>query len=615
MRPLAVVVLAAAIGVPSAQAATCESGSIVAGTTVEICIDAPASGASTSGDVVVALHATVTGTPVTRPRMFIRLDGQTLITDYEEPYGFTLPTRRFADGMHTLEATLRSPSAAVSPSVTIPLTIANGVPPIGANTTPFSPRGSPATRQVVAVLGDAAGGTQPSAVVASLVRRWDPDRVLYLGDVYNSGTIVEYANWVGGPGGPFLGTFRDITNPVIGNHEYASGGAGYDDYWGPGARRYTFELGGWRFVAADSNCAQQPCAAGTDGYRWLDERLTQRAADCVVLLQHHPRFSFGPQASSAPMVATDPLWRLAVRHGVEVVLTGHEHSYQRFVPLDGDGGAGNGGPVEVIAGTGGHDKQALSPADARLAFGLSEYGAVRMVVAPGSVEFEFVDVAGVVRDHATYACAAARSPVDPTATATAEVGSRGSVQIAGAITGHGEEGTWSLSLRAGDREPATGTFAASGASPVAATATALQPGTYDARLVARRSPATLPVEIAIEFTIPAVRPRFVARPRVVITRAAGRVVARCVARVRSSSWPVPTVRYAWFRAGSRLQARRRALVIGPRLRGRPIVCQVTARSSAGVRRARSKPVVVRKAQRTSAVPADRRGRAASAPAS
>ena len=55
-----------------------------------------------------------------------------------------------------------------------------------------------------------------------MVDSWNPNLFVYLGDVYEKGTSTEFYNWYGTPD-TYYGRFRDVTNPIIGNHEYEDG--------------------------------------------------------------------------------------------------------------------------------------------------------------------------------------------------------------------------------------------------------------------------------------------------------------------------------------------------------------------------------------------------------
>ena len=95
----------------------------------------------------------------------------------------------------------------------------------------FSASAGPSPAQsesaVVWAVGDAATPGERADRVAALVRRADPDRFLYLGDVYETGTAKEFRQWYH----PRFGRLAHITSPTIGNHEWDKRFEGYYRYW------------------------------------------------------------------------------------------------------------------------------------------------------------------------------------------------------------------------------------------------------------------------------------------------------------------------------------------------------------------------------------------------
>ena len=182
---------------------------------------------------------------------------------------------------------------------------------------------------------------------AQLVESLDPDVVLPLGDLqYELGKRADFdstyaTNW---------GRFRDITRPVVGNHEYTGGRAnGYFGYFGEAAHGpdgwYSFDAGnGWHVVVLNSVCrAVGGCGPGSPQLAWLEADLAATQAPCILAAWHHPRWSSGLHGSDASM---DPAWKALAARGADLVLSGHDHHYERFEPKDG-------GLVQYVVGTGG----------------------------------------------------------------------------------------------------------------------------------------------------------------------------------------------------------------------------------------------------------------------
>lgn len=188
-------------------------------------------------------------------------------------------------------------------------------------------------------------------IVGTTVRR-----VLVLGDTqYETGLMADFrASY-----DPSWGRFRWRTRAVPGNHEYISGGDGYFDYFGrrggrPSRGYHDSRLGGWHLVGLNSNCgAVGGCGAGSRQLRWLKRRLSRVDARCTLAFTHHPRFSSGLHGPSGEMA---PFFRRLFRNRAELLLSGHEHDYERFAPMRPDARrAPRRGLRQFVVGTGGKD--------------------------------------------------------------------------------------------------------------------------------------------------------------------------------------------------------------------------------------------------------------------
>jgi acid phosphatase type 7 len=191
---------------------------------------------------------------------------------------------------------------------------------------------------------------------AKLVEGLDPDSVLVLGDTAYETVTAESlkaydASW---------GRFLDRTHAVVGNHEYY--GEGADAYWDyfadragdRGAGWYSYDLGAWHVVVLNSECDEVGCDAGSDQGRWLAEDLAAHPARCTVAAFHRPRFSSGEEYGDDESVSG--FWQVLQEAGVDVVLNGHEHSYERFAPQRDSGRpTAEEGMAEFVVGTGGRD--------------------------------------------------------------------------------------------------------------------------------------------------------------------------------------------------------------------------------------------------------------------
>jgi hypothetical protein len=179
---------------------------------------------------------------------------------------------------------------------------------------------------------------------------------------------------------------------------------GYFDYFGeaagdPEEGYYSYDLGSWHIVALNSNCgeAEIRCGPGSAQTQWLKEDLAANAADvgrCTLAYMHHPRFSSGEEHGSTPTL--EPLWEALYDAGADVVLSGHEHNYERFAPQDPEGRADpQRGIREFVVGTGGKSHYPiLEPIANSEVYNDESYGVLKLTLHPHSYEWQFVPVEG-----------------------------------------------------------------------------------------------------------------------------------------------------------------------------------------------------------------------------
>jgi hypothetical protein len=247
-------------------------------------------------------------------------------------------------------------------------------------------------------VGDGADGSPESHQVVDIIRSWSPGSFAYLGDVYTDATAFEFDNWYGEDGG--YGELRDITNPVVGNHEYrqlATSGSyaqlPYTQYWGGVPRWYSYDVGGWHVAVIDANVATDTgdvqTTVGSPQYQWLDADLRANANKCTILMQHQPRYAEAPGARAY----LQDLWSLAYYRGVTLLLTGHVHRYERWTPMDAAGNPVNGGLTQIVAGGGGREPVNTPTPDGRVA-ARSGAGALRLDLGADDATFRYDAING-----------------------------------------------------------------------------------------------------------------------------------------------------------------------------------------------------------------------------
>jgi hypothetical protein len=244
-----------------------------------------------------------------------------------------------------------------------------------------------------------AAPCQANRQTARLVRRVSPAAALTLGDnQYDVGALSSFMTsyrrtW---------GAFKPITRPVPGNHDYETpGAAGYYGYFGHQARPahggyYSYDVGDWHLVALNSE-VRSPAQT-----RWLRRDLRRDHHRCELAYWHEPRWSSGVVHGGTTAVAG--WWRILFRAGVDVVLNGHEHNYERFAPMSPGGRKSRRGIREFVVGTGGESLYGLGPAVHGSERRIVAYGILAMALRPASYGWRFLRTSGGVGDHGTARC-------------------------------------------------------------------------------------------------------------------------------------------------------------------------------------------------------------------
>ncbi len=206
------------------------------------------------------------------------------------------------------------------------------------------------------------------------------------------------------------GAFKARTRPSPGNHDYhVSDAADYFSYYGAlagpaGRGYYSDDLGDWHLISLNSNVSM---SAGSVQEQWLRADLAASTEQCTIAYWHHPRFSSGTTHGSTS--SAQPLWQALHDAGADIVISGHEHNYERFAPQTPTGAADAAtGIRQFIVGTGGvgHYAGVRSP---RLpnseVFDGTTWGVLKLTLGPGTYSWQFIPVAGeTFTDSGTGQC-------------------------------------------------------------------------------------------------------------------------------------------------------------------------------------------------------------------
>lgn len=354
-------------------------------------------------------------------RLVFLLNGSDLVSEFQAPYTWTLDSTRWMDGGYSLQAYALMRDGFSTDPTTETVTFSNGItsPPVNNNT--FSPTSgttpAPGHPMVVAAVGDGAGGEPGEASVVNLISSWNPNLFLYLGDVYENGRPMEFNNWYGLPGAQgSYGQFFSITDPTIGNHEYVGSDiSGYAWYWNNPPHYYSYNVGGWHVVSLDNISKFIGTTTSNANYlaetAWLSNDLASNNLACTLVYYHEPMFNVGPEGSATN---TAGIWQILNQYHVTLVLNGHDHDYQRWVPLDASGNPSPGGVTEIVDGSGGHGHQAQVATDSRLASSdFTDFGALRLTLGSSGAAYQFITTSGVTKDSGSVACPGSGTDTTP----------------------------------------------------------------------------------------------------------------------------------------------------------------------------------------------------------
>ena len=247
-----------------------------------------------------------------------------------------------------------------------------------------------------AVVGDSGSGGKGQLAVAALLERLRPDLVLHTGDVvYPAGLERHYDR-------RFFAPYRNLIKtvplfPVLGNHDVRKGnGAAFLENFhpplgSPGStkRYYSFDWGNTHFVALDSELYHGDRGSNPEEQRVFLERdlATTRKRWKVAFLHRSP---YGSSRHGGDQKVREDLEPLFVKHGVDLVFSGHDHVYERTVPITG--------VTYVVSGGGGRRLYSASNGELT-ASSVSAHHAVLVRVSGSHLLLETLEVGGKVVDR------------------------------------------------------------------------------------------------------------------------------------------------------------------------------------------------------------------------
>ncbi|MFP5219818.1 MAG: metallophosphoesterase family protein [Actinomycetes bacterium] len=242
------------------------------------------------------------------------------------------------------------------------------------------------------------------ARTANATRELDPDAVLLLGDIqYEDGSPQEFLDKGGYTGS--WDAFHDKAFPVTGNHEWNTPTArGYRETFQDrtgGRFWYSYDLGDWHVIALESECREVGgCDVGDDQHEWLVEDLRRNDGKPTLVYWHRARYSSGKHG---PTQRVRPLWETTVADpDVQLVVTAHDHDYERFGPLDAQGRPDPDGVPSFVVGTGGASlrcDRTDEEVPASEVFDCETFGVLHLTLRDDGYDWEFVPAVGDLTDE------------------------------------------------------------------------------------------------------------------------------------------------------------------------------------------------------------------------
>lgn len=268
-----------------------------------------------------------------------------------------------------------------------------------------TPSPTPQPDPVMLAAGDIAQcSDEGDEATAAILAQYPDATVQTLGDnAYNSGTPKQFGcfddSW---------GVAKDRMHPALGGHDYMTeGAAGYFDYFkdalapfaptgtDPAQGWYAYDLGEWRIIVLNSICQHiGGCDAASPEVAWLESEVEAHPARCSLAVIHNPRFSSGRKGNEDEV---EPLWDVLQSAGVDVVLSGDNHAYERLAPMTPTGKKSPTGIRQFVVGTGGARNYLFSEGEIHpnTEAGTDQmHGVLKLTLSADGYAWEFLPEAG-----------------------------------------------------------------------------------------------------------------------------------------------------------------------------------------------------------------------------
>jgi hypothetical protein len=321
----------------------------------------------------------------------------------------------------------------LSPSTTYAYDVFVGSTDVNASTDQFRTAPAPGSGSLRFIIyGDSGTGSTAQKTLASIMSSDTFDLAMHAGDIAYGNTggtgdasYATYQSW-------FFDIYRNWLRrkpffPSPGNHDTRSSnawGRAYLDLFvlpdegGSGAyadhaeRYYSFDYGPVHFVALDTERAFQDTARRAAQLQWLDADLAASSQSWKIAYFHRSPYSSGEHGSdTAVRQAFGPLFE---KHGVQLVLSAHDHGYERSVPWRTSTDVNQQAVTYVVTGGGGGPLYAVSRS-AWTAVSASRHHYVKVAVSGCTAAISAIGTSGSAFDAKTLdRCAQATDAGAPT---------------------------------------------------------------------------------------------------------------------------------------------------------------------------------------------------------
>lgn len=263
------------------------------------------------------------------------------------------------------------------------------------------------------VFGDSGMDTLGQVELAKRMLGENPALVLHTGDIaYPSGTFEQFER-------NYFDYYQEVMQrapffPCLGNHDYETRRAAPyrafhvlpDEGISPSerGRYYSFDWGNVHFIALDSNFSLTSRDAADEMLQWLEADLRQTGRFWRIVYFHHPPYASGPNQLDIDSASVrERIVPILEKFDVPLVFNGHEHSYQRSLPIR-NGSVMPDGAGTVYATSGGGGGWLYPVFDSEItAVGKSAYHFVTCDVRGNQIQLRAIQSDGTVIDSAVIA--------------------------------------------------------------------------------------------------------------------------------------------------------------------------------------------------------------------